>query len=473
MIMKFLTCKVVGSLLRLRLFKSIGLPLCLLALTGCPSGSSNTPTSGSTTAATPAPANMWVVAWGASPENAATGSANPGGAEQTFRSFFYPTVSGTTERVRFSNYFGTTPVTIGAARLAIAAAPPAVDPAHDVALSFNGSSSVTIAPGTEVASDPVNVTYAFGQKMAVTAYVQGNFSSLSQHASEVITNYSSANDAGNTTTDEAGTSFSQANTEWFLISGMDVYGQYQGTIALFGSSTIDGYASNYGNTNAYPVPNVPIPGQDNARISDALARTLNAAGYHIGVLNAGILGDFAGPSSGFPSGLPGVDRIGRDVLHQPGIRTVVIDLGQVDLRLEACGNATDVEASLQNMVAQAYAAGVRVILGTIPPASYCTNTANPNYGPNPQTGGDPFAGDINPGPRNPENVQRQLVNSWIKTTGAGLPGVVAIADFEALLADPDHPDFLVPTYNSGDNFHPNGAGYQAKSQAIPIGFILP
>lgn len=417
-------------------------------------------------------ANMWVVAWGASPENAASSSTNPGGSEQTFRSFFYPSVSGSMERVRFSNYFGTTPVTIGAARLAVAATPPAVDPTHDVALSFNGSRSITIAPGMEVTSDPVSVSYAFGQKMAVTAYVAGAFAPLNQHASLVTTNYSSVPNAGDTTTDATGATFSQSNSEWFLISGMDVYGQYQGTVAIFGSSTIDGFGSNLGDTNAYPVANVAVAGQDNDRISDALARSLNAAGYHIGVLNAGILGESAGPSSGSASGSPGVDRIGRDVLHQPGIKAVVIDLGQIDLRLNACGDATEVEASLQNMVAQAYAAGVRVILGTVAPASYCTNTSSPNYGPNPAIGTDPFAGDANPGPQNPENVQRRLVNSWIKTTGASLPGVVAIADFEAALADPVHPDFLTPTLNSGDNFHPDGAGYQVKSQAIPITSIL-
>ena len=426
-----------------------------------------------TTPAVVAAPSIWVVAWGASPENATLSTANPGGAEQTFRSFFYPSLAGSTERVRFSNYFGTATVTIGAARLAIAAAPPAVDATHDVALTFNGSASVTIAPGAEVSSDPVNLTYAFGQKLAVTAYVKGAFGPLSQHNALVVTNYNSAVNAGDTTADAAGTSFSQANSEWFLISGLDVYGQYDGAVALFGSSTIDGYGSNFGDTNAYPTANTPIPSQDDDRISDALARTLNAAGMHVGVLNAGILGEVAGPSSGSASGSPGVDRIGRDVLHQPGVKAVVIDLGQVDLRLSACGDATEVEASLQNMVAQAYAAGVRVILGTIPPASYCTNATSPNFGRYPGDGGDAFAGDVNPGPENPGNVQRHLVNTWIKTTGAGLPGVVAVADFETALADPDHPDFLAPNLNSGDNFHPNGTGYKIKAQAIPVGSILP
>ena len=96
------------------------------------------------------------------------------------------------------------------------------------------------------------------------------------------------------------------------------------------------------------------------------------------------------------------------MLRQPGVTTVVIDLGQVDLRQNNCGDATEVEASLQDMVAQAYAAGIRVILGTIAPASYCTNASSPNYGPNPINNGGPFAGDINPGPENPDNVQRHL-----------------------------------------------------------------
>ena len=377
------------------------------------------------------------------------------------------------ERVRFSNYFGTAPITIGAAHLGIAATLPKVDPSNDVALTFSGGASIVIAPGSEVMSDPVSLSYTFGQKLAATAYVQGTFAPLTQHDSQVITNYASAVNAGNMTTDSAGTSLTQPNTEWFLLSGMDVYGQYQGTVAIFGSSTIDGHNSNLGNTNAYPVAQVAVPGQDNDRISDALARTLNAAGFRLGVLNAGILGDVAGPSSGSAAGSPGVDRIGRDVLHQPGIKAVVIDLGQVDLRLNACGDASEVEASLQNMVAQANAAGVRVILGTIAPASYCTNASSLNFGPNPANDGGPFAGDSNPGPENPENVQRHLVNTWIKTTGITLPGVVGVADFEGMLADPDHPDFLIPTLNSGDNFHPDGAGYQVKSQAVDINSILP
>ena len=427
--------------------------------------------SGNAPAATapPTPTALWAVAWGNSPENASASPTNPGGSEQSFRSFFYPTVAGTQERVHLSNLFGTTPITIGSARLAVATGTgAAIDATHDAALTFNGSTSVTLAAGQEIISDPVNITYTFGQKMAISMYLKGSFSALTVHDSQVTTNYATPGGAGDATTDASGAAFTEANTEWFIATGVDVYGAYAGTVALFGSSSIDGHASNAGNTNSYPVPNVAIATQDNDRPSDWLARQLNAAGYNLGVLNAGTIGDPAGedvrtgPGSGV---LAGVDRMAHDVLQQPGIKAVVIYFGGVDLRAD-CAAATSVEASLTNMVAQAQAAGLRVILATIPPSEYCISQQ-----PLP-TPADPYAGDVNSPPENTGSTERRAVNTWIKTTGATLPGVVAIADFDAVLLDPNHPDFMIANLNSGDNFHPNGAGYGVQSAAIPLTSLL-
>ncbi len=415
---------------------------------------------------------IWVTAWGAPPENAQPGSENVGGNEQSFRSFFYPTVSGTSERIHLSNYFGSTPIMVGAGRLAAAASTNgvngnAIDPTRDFALTFNGSPTITLQPGQEVVSDPVAISYSLGQKLAVTLYVVGTFPALTQHESQVNVNYATPAGAGNQTADATGASFTQSNTEWFLLSGMDTYGPYQGAVAVFGSSSIDGHASNYGNTFTYPVSNVPVPGQDNDRPSDWLARELAAAGYNIGVLNAGTIGDPAGEDGRSASGsvIAGVDRMQHDVLQQAGIKAVIIYFGGIDLRAD-CMPATSVEASLTSMVSQAYAAGVRVILATLPPSEYCQSAQ-----PLPSAAA-PFAGDVNPGPENPGSTQRRALNDWIKTAGAALPGVVAVADFDAALADPQHPDFMQPTLNSGDNFHPNGVGYGVQSSAIPLSAIL-
>ena len=70
-------------------------------------------------------------------------------------------------------------------------------------------------------------------------------------------------------------------------------------------------------------------------------------------------------------------------------------------------------------------------------------------------------------------MQRTLLNGWLRTAGVGLPGVVGIADFDAALADPARPDFLLPPYNSGDNYHPTGAGYEAEAAVIALKTLLP
>lgn len=437
----------------------------LTLLIGCSSGNGAPP------AAKPAAfPSQWVVAWGASPENALQTAENPGGSEQSFRFLLLPTIDGTEERVHFSNLFGTSPITIGEARLAVATgAGAAVDPTKDVSLTFNGASSITIAAGQAVTSDPVNIAYTFGQKLAVSIYVQGTFPALTQHDSQVTTNYASASGAGDTTTDATGAAFATADTEWFLLTGVDVFGPYQGTVALFGSSSIDGHNSNFGDTNSYPVMNVAIPGQDNDRPSDWLARQLIAAGYRMGVLNAGQIADPAGEDGLTSNGtsVAGIDRMNRDVLKQAGIKAVVIYFGGVDLR-DDCVPATNVEVSLTNMVSQAQAAGVRVILGTVPPAQYCS-TSSPDLLP---SAANPYQGDLNPGPENPGSTQRRALNDWIRTTGAQLPDVVAIADFDQALLYPPHPDFMMPSFYTNDNFHPNGVGYGVQSAAIPLASIL-
>ena len=450
---------------RVGCFTVLPVAFCLLLLLGSIISCSGT--SGAPVNATSVTASQWVVSWGASPENANPSTENLGGSEQTFRFFFLPTIDGTQERIHLSNLFGTVPVTIGAARLAVAiAAGPAIDPSRNLPLTFNGSPSITLQAGQETVSDPVNLTYSFGEKMAVSVYLQGSFPALTQHDSQVTTNYAADPEAGDQTSDTTGAAFPTSNTEWYLLSGMDVYGAYQGTVAIFGSSSVDGHESNYGNTNSYPDANAPIATQDNDRPSDWLARDLIAAGYRVGVLNAGNIGDAAGYDSA--SSLAGINRMKHDVLQQAGIKTVVIYFGGIDLR-SACLPATEVEGALSNMVAQAQAVGVRVMLATLPPSEYCT-TSDASLLP---STANPYQGDLYPGPENPGSAERRTLNAWIRTSGAQLPGVVAIADFDQALAYPAHPDFYYPNFYSGDNFHPNGAGYGAQSAAIQLPLILP
>jgi lysophospholipase L1-like esterase len=48
----------------------------------------------------------------------------------------------------------------------------------------------------------------------------------------------------------------------------------------------------------------------------------------------------------------------------------------------------------------------------------------------------------------------------------------AVVDFDAVLRDPAHPARLLPAYDSGDNLHPNDAGYQAMAQALDMATLF-
>jgi lysophospholipase L1-like esterase len=77
-----------------------------------------------------------------------------------------------------------------------------------------------------------------------------------------------------------------------------------------------------------------------------------------------------------------------------------------------------------------------------------------------------FGATLTPGalPAARESI-RQAVNTWIRTSGA-FDGVI---DFDAALRDPVHADRLRADYDSGDNIHPNDAGYTAMAAAIAPG----
>ena len=405
--------------------------------------------------------------------NANASAENAGGTEQSFRFLVTPTIGGTQERVRFSNIYGTTPVTIGAAHLSVGQdGSAAVDPAHDVPLTFGGKAGVTLLPGQVLSSDAVALTFSYGQTLAISLYLKGPFGALSRHSSLFITNYHNALGAGDATGDASGVSYTGTMTDWLLINGIDVYGQYQGTLALFGSSTTDGFHSNYSANAVYPTPNTPVPGQHTERLSDWMAQRLHAAGYRIGVVNEGLPGDtVTADLSNQQNNVENAnDRIAHDVLSLPSLLGIVSYFGSIDLRSASCQSAPAMEAATQQLAEKANTAQVPMVLATLPPSAFCTNPAEANFGPFPSPAA-PYAGGASPGPENGAEVQRAAFNTWVRQTGQNLPGIVGVADLDQALADPNRPNFMLPLYNSGDNYHPNGQGYKAEAGAIPLSFL--
>lgn len=103
--------------------------------------------------AAPAPtaAEHWVGTWASSPLVPSTIIENEqlqiSDAGTTLREVVHITLGGDTFRVRFTNVFGTRPLTIGAAEIAQTLESSAIKPGTNQPLRFHGQGSVIIPPG--------------------------------------------------------------------------------------------------------------------------------------------------------------------------------------------------------------------------------------------------------------------------------------------------------------------------------------
>jgi lysophospholipase L1-like esterase len=105
-------------------------------------------------------------------------------------------------------------------------------------------------------------------------------------------------------------------------------------------------------------------------------------------------------------------------------------------------SAEQIIAGHQRLVAQARAAGLRVLGGTL----------------------TPFHGYAEPYYSSENDAKREAVNAWIRNSGQ----YDAVIDFDALLRDPAVTNRLRPMYDSGDHLHPNDAGYKAMADGVDL-----
>src|SRR5262249_45158187 len=124
-------------------------------------------------AQTAAGATKWVTSWAASvqgPYPVGNPSAQPdqrfafpvptnGARDQTFRMMVRPDVWGRQARLRFSNAFGTTALTLDGAYVGLALGGPALSKGSNRPVTFGGKGEVVVAPGAHAWSDPVDLPF--------------------------------------------------------------------------------------------------------------------------------------------------------------------------------------------------------------------------------------------------------------------------------------------------------------------------
>lgn len=358
--------------------------------------------------------------------------------DQSFRMVVRPTLGGDTLRVRLSNLVGDRPLHIGPVQVAQRLAGPAILPDSSRPVLFGGRDEVVIAPGAEAISDAVAFSYAVGADLAVSFHVIGESGPITWHAVSFALNYVGLPNLGDSTGDPTGLSFPQPTLGWFFLSGIDVRApQSPGAIVAIGDSITDG---------AYSVP------ETNTRWPDWFAARLRSAGVGMSVLNQGINSntvtrEAVDPDSAY-QGVPAVARFDRDVLARSGVRSVVIFEGTNDLGAGIV--AEDIHAGIRSLSDRAHAAGLCVVVGTIPPRF---DVIPPLNGWEPAT----------------MEPQRQRLNELIRADTS----FDALADFEAALGLPGMPALPNVALYFPDLLHPNSIGFAAMAQAVPLEALVP
>lgn len=376
----------------------------------------------------------WVGTWSTSPMSPSIFAPPPSFNDQTLRQIVHITIGGDLLRVRFSNSFGNESLVINAASIGIQGTGATIFPGSLRQLTFGGDPSIMVPPGARVLSDPVDLTVAAEEDLAISMYVAEYTGDLTLHASAHQTSYISP--VGDYTAEEV-MPVAETTTSWFWLTGVEVLA-HRNTFAVvtIGDSITDGSQSTL---------------DANARYPDWLARRLLArykGEPKVAVLNEGIGGNRI-LSDGL--GVNALARLDRDVLTQSGVTQVILLEGINDIGFPNIPfplppdipsdpvSAEEIIAGMKQIIKRAHARGLKIFGGTILPfyeALYFT----------------------------PEGEEkRQAVNAWIRTSGA-FDGVI---DFDEALRDPSNPEpfpTMLPIYDSGDNLHPSDAGYERMGE---------
>jgi lysophospholipase L1-like esterase len=382
-----------------------------------------------------APPEKWVGSWATSQQTPEPQNALPAGDldDATLRAVVKLSLGGHRVRVQVSNAFGTVPLRIDAAHIALSAgaASARIVPASDRALTFDGASMVTVPAGASYWSDPVTLDAPPLAVVAVSLHLPKAPIGQTAHPGSHATSYVLA---GNHVAD-ADLGGAKSIEHWYQVAGIAVgTAPAARAVVTFGDSITDGHGSTTNGNDRWP---------------DQLAERLHAAPAtrSVAVLNQGIggnrlLNDGTGPNA--------LARFDRDVLAQPGVRYVILleginDIGTLTRAAPASKEAHDalvarMIGAYRQFVDRSHAAGIKVYGATILP-----DGASDYYHPDALGEAD-----------------RAAVNAWIRAPGH----FDAVIDFDAVTRDPADPRKMKAAFDSGDGLHPSPAGYKAMAAAI-------
>ena len=382
--------------------------------------------------------NRWVGSWATSQQLAEPkNSLGPDDLNDvTLRQIIHLSIGGSELRVHLSNRFGTAPLHFTSVHIAKAAsaASDKIVAGSDKALGFSGRPDITIPAGADYLSDAIAFPASALSDMAITLHADVLPGEQTGHPGSRANSYLAHGDL----VAALELSNSKKVEHWYFIAGIDVEApETAASIVTLGDSITDGHGATTDGNDRWP---------------DVLAKRLetsNKGKRKLAVLNHGIGGNrLLNPGLG-PDALA---RFDHDVLAQAGVRYLIVLEGINDIgTLTRDSDVSDAEhemlirrmrAAYEQIITRAHTHGIKVIGATILPF----------------VGGEYY----HPGPKT--EADRQAVNEWIRTPGH----FDAVVDLDKVTRDPQHPDRLLPSFDSGDHLHPSPAGYRAMADAIPV-----
>ncbi|MFJ8059170.1 SGNH/GDSL hydrolase family protein [Streptomyces sp. NPDC096142] len=357
-----------------------------------------------------------VITWGASADHLGDGVADRG-----YRLVVHTSVAGRDLRIRLSNAFGDRPLTFDSAYAGVQKAGAALVPGSNRRLTFGGATTVTVPAGGVAYSDPLPGRLPAATDLVVSIHTPDASGPATGHGMALQTSYVTQ---GDHTGEEGATAWTDTTGSWYYLDAVSVRPSAGiGAVVTLGDSITDGWASTSDLDRRWP---------------DYLARRLQNARTTVkGVANEGISGnkvlaDGAGQSA--------LNRLQRDVLSQPGVRTVFLFEGVNDIKAHSGVTAQDLIAGYREIIERAHAAGKCVVGATVGPFK-----GWPEW----DTAGE---------------AVRQEVNQFIRSSGE----LDAVADFDHILRSPYDQERMLPFLDGGDHIHPNDKGMAAMADAVDL-----
>lgn len=351
---------------------------------------------------------------------------------QTLRTIVTVSYGGSKERIKFSNQYGTEPLEIGAVSVSLVNTDGSIKRNTTKELFFHGNSTVVIDEGAYIWSDPVEIDVEPLDKLAVSTYLPNEFKNMTGGCGNTQSYISST---GNYATSEDMDEIynpiiinDYPNVSLYMTSIEVIDSKNDGSIVIFGDS----------------ISCFSWPEHLAERLNDNNIKNLSV--IREAIVGNRILYDTVDDLHGL-FGPSGISRFEDAITAHSNVKYVVALEGANDIISTGPGGTSPVAETvdsdqviegLQKYIDIAHKHDIKIYGATIMP----------------------FEGYISYTPE-AENV-RQEINEWIRNTAK----FDTVIDFDKATCDAEHPERLLPQYDSGDHIHPSDAGSKAMAAEV-------